>query len=217
MTETTETTETMTAADSVDVERAEAVEEVKKEPKQVRIVDMEDGTRVNFGVRTNLISVMDVATSTVTFKFSTGKIITWTLAGLDGLSELHKTMVLYAGMEKVKSYLTGVKDVEKMISEVLKHTPLISEGKFAIRVPGESSGDVKLDNWQKAFAMAVAYQPGTPYPHWTNVDDATVISEVLNIWAGKTAQEKNKVRRHEKVLMYKAQFDAADGLVPELL
>ena len=217
MTETTETTETMTTTDSVDVERAEAVEEVKKEPKQVRIVDMEDGTRVNFGVRANTLSNIDVETSTVTFKIVTGKVINWVFSGLESLSALHKTMVLYAGAEKVKSALTGMKEPEKIVEEIEKQIAKISAGEFPIRVLGESSGDVKLDNWQKAFAMAVAYQPGTPYPHWTNVDDATVITEVLNIWAGKTAQEKNKVRRHEKVLMYKAQFDAAEGLVPELL
>jgi len=166
--------------------------------KPVRIIDMVDGTQANFGTRSNLLSTMDVETSTATFKVVTGEVINWVMQGLEGLTPFQKMVYMYGAMEKVKSSLAGVKK-EVLAEAVTKSTTDIDNEVFNIRSNGHG-GEVVLSTLQKAYALAISKLDETK-EYWNQLDEKTVISEVLAVWETKTAKERGALRRHPHVAL----------------
>ena len=173
------------------------VEEDKvKVKKEVRIVTMDDGTQANFGARANLLSAIDLESSTVTFRIVTGKIINWTIQNMDNLTEFQKMVFMYGLLEKIKTSLAPIK-LPKMVEAIQKQIVAIERGEFNVRSLS-SAGEVVLTDLQKAYALAFSEQ----YPakkHWANVDDAATIAEVLGVWEGKSPAQRNAIRRHPSV------------------
>ncbi len=169
----------------------DATEEVTpiKEPV---IVEMSDGTKCNFGRRANLVSSMDVPTKTLTFKISTGVIISWAVEGLEAFSTLQTKIYLYGLLEKVKSSLAGVgkPDLEVAISNNIAD---IKAGNFNIRSAGSSVAATGLTLVMKAFALAKSEQQ-EEYVHLRDLDNPSVIDEVCALWNGKSPSEKRAVR-----------------------
>jgi len=167
-----------------------------KAKKEVRIVTLEDGTQANFGARANLLSTIDLETSTLTFKLVTGKVVNWVITEIDNLTAFQKTVYMYGLLEKIKTSLAPVK-LPKIEEAIAKQIAAIAKGEFNIRSIN-NAGEVVLTDLQKAYALAFSKQ----YPDkagWSEVDSPATIAEVLEVWENKTPAQRNAIRRHPSV------------------
>jgi len=184
-----------------------------KPEKKVRIVTLEDGTQANFGVRANVLSIIDVKSSTLTFKIVTGKVINWTIAGVESLTEFQKTVFMYGLLEKIKTSLSPIK-LAGLEDAIAKQIVSLEKGEFSVRSL-TTVGEVSLTTLQQAYAIAFSKQ----YPdkaNWANVEDPTVIAEVLSVWENKTNSQRNLVRRHPAVAWELNVMAIAKGDAEEL-
>ena len=185
----------------------------EKKAKEVKIVTMEDGSQVNFGVRANLITSLDLDTSTISFKISTGKIINWLVEHMENLTTFQKTVYMYGLLEKVKTSLAPVK-VDALEVAINKQIESINKGEFNVRALTQA-GEVVLTDLQKAYAIAVSYLDPSK-AHWANVDNGEVIAEVLTLWESKSAIERNKIRRHPNVAVELAKIQMDNGFTSDV-
>jgi len=177
-------------------------------PPVTRVVPMSDGTTVDFGSRSKLQVSFDTVTETATFKVFTGEIISWVVAGMEGLNEFQKTVHMYGVVERVKSSLSPVK-LEDLSEAINKQIAAINSGEFNIRGKGAAKAS-KLNQLQTAYAIAMSKL--TPeVGHWNQVEEATVIAEVLASWEGKDAAQRNAVRRHPAVSLELSILKMAAG------
>lgn len=169
---------------------------VKKE-KVLNIVTMSDGTQANFGARAKVLSAIDLEDKQITFRVADGSIINWLPKELDNLSDFQLPVFLYGLLERVKSGLSSTKGLDKVAEVINKQIEAIDAGEFSIRAVS-STGAVELTLLQRAYAIAMSGVEGGN-PKWANVEDTAVIEEVLEVWEGKTAVERNAIRRHPLV------------------
>jgi len=101
-------------------------------------VTLSDGTTANFGSKTQLISTLDVATATLTFKLATGAVITWAVQDIDNLEDFQKKVYLYGLLEKVKSTLSPAKK-DQLEDSINSSIDSIKKGEFNIRAAGNLS------------------------------------------------------------------------------
>jgi len=165
--------------------------------KVTNIVEMSDGTTVDFGKRGTLVTSINLDSATIVFKMVTGAVINWQVEGVENLSDFQKKVYLYGLLSKIKSAMAPVakEDLECFIN---KQIETINSGTFLVRAFGDTVGEVKLTDIQKAYAIAKSKQ-NPDFIHWANVDDVNVISEVSTDWKAKSTQEKNVVRRNPYV------------------
>ena len=184
-----------------------------KAKKAARILPMEDGTTCNFGSRANLITSIDLDNSVVTFKIAIepiGKVISWSVPEVAGLSDFQKKVYLYGLMERVKSSLAPVKLVDTEAA-IHKQIVAINAGDFNIRSVEGEDGVVALTNLQKAYAL-VKSNPAfvkTAKPEWADVNNIVVVTEVLNFWEGLSAEERIAIRNNAYVKLELAKLETA--------
>lgn len=185
------TTEETTEPEKVTETKSKA----KKAKKAIRFVTMDDGTQANFGVRSNLLSAIDLEEGIITFKISTGKTITWAVKTLKDLTDFQKTVHLYGVMERVKSSLAPVK-IDKLEEVITKQIEAIDNGEFNIRSLN-TTGEIVLTDLQKAYGLTMSESPtSTDKQHWKEIDKPEVVAEILQVWEGKTAVERGAIKRH---------------------
>jgi hypothetical protein len=192
----TETKEVEQPTESTDTNATEDAPVKPKPKKEVRIVTLDDGTQVNFGARANLLSSIDLESSTIIFKIVTGKVINWVITEMDNLTPFQKTVFMYGLLEKVKTSLAPVK-LAKLEEAIAKQIAAVTKGDFNIRSIN-TVGEVALSDLQKAYALAFSKQ----YPDkakWADIDDVATIAEVLEVWENKTPVQRNAIRRHPSV------------------
>lgn len=188
----------------------EPAEVKEKEVKVIRIIDMEDGTKCNFGVRNNLVTNSDSETGILTFKISTGQILTFLPPELEGLNKFQKDVFLYGILSKVKTSLAPVKPLD-LAAAISVQLDQISKKEFNVRNSGDSE-EVLLTEWQKAFALVVS-ETVAGKEHWKNLEDGVTITEVLTSWNEKTVVQRNNIKRHPLVMQKKVEFDLASEVV----
>lgn len=176
-----------------------------------RIVEMEDGSEVNFGKRANLLTSVDG--TTVSFKLFSGKIITWVVEGIDDLTDFQKVVYIFGLTEKVKSNIASVKDVTELEIAIHRQITSLSSGVFYTR--GTSSNAVVLDNLQKAWATVKSDQEG--FEHFIDYAEPAVSREIATLWAEMSRPAKNLIRKNVYVVVEKAKLDLADGVEAELV
>jgi hypothetical protein len=189
----------------------EVAEAPTKEVKPSRIIDVA-GEKVNFGVRAKVLSAYDAATKTITFYLATseteGKKLEWPVQGTEGLNDFQLQVFLYGLSSKVKASLAAIKDIGDVEVAINKQIEAINAGTFILRSGKEAT--LSLDNLQKAYAIVKAANEAE-FAHWANVDDATVIQEVLARWSTFTVSDKNGLRKNAYIVLEKAKLDAADA------
>jgi hypothetical protein len=181
---------------------------VKNEVAVSNVVEMQDGSKIDFGPKGKAISSYDVEAKTVTFKVVTGEVITF---GIDTIpSEVLAEAVLYGLREKIKTTLSPIKP-EDTAAKIQKEIASLLEGKFVTR--SVETGSVELDDFMKAFALIGAtgvvntgngtFQVPPSHvvleelrPHWENVSDAAVINEVTAYWNSLDKKVKSKFRQN---------------------
>lgn len=197
--------------------------------KVERIAALENGEKVNFGARANLLSSFDTEANTITFKVFTGEVIVWdvtSIVGLsvEGLTELTKTVVLYGLLAKVRTNLAPVKLTEEkdgVVTHTLANTikelvSIISSGKFSTRGSGDDSIELTLD--QKAFATAafkeVAFATAVSLSAddvagWGDLDSDETIKAVSELWDSFDTSSKNAIRKNPYFRIAKAMIEIA--------
>lgn len=204
------------------------------EEKVNKIIELENGEKVNFGTRSNVLSSFDIETNTITFKVATGEVIVWdvtTIADLmiDGLNEYTKTVILSGLLSKVKVSLAPVKLQEEVTAEdgtvsvvnslaeaIRKQVAILTSGKFAVRGLGDDSVELSLD--QKAFATAAVKQApfatavglaAEDVAGWEDLDSEATINAVSNLWDSFEIPVKNAIRRNPYFKVEKALLEIA--------
>lgn len=186
-------------------EESMTAEEFVKPVKEPRIVLMEDGTTVNFGIRANVISAYDTEEKLITFKVITGDIIAWPITDIDNLTEAQVTVYLYGLLSKVKTNLAPVKvpDLAKVIRD---NIATINSGRFLVRGAGVDE-DFELSLNQQAYALVlIKYQNKV---EWSNLSDPAVIVAIQTIWDSKSTSEKNTIRKNPYFKLEKATLEQA--------
>lgn len=199
--------------------------------KVSRIIELENGEKVNFGTRANLLTSFDTESNTITFKLATGEVIVWDVTGVPGLdvaslTELAKTVVLYGLLAKIKSNLAPVKLQEEVEGKVVNtladaihsQVAVINTGKFAVRGSGDDSVELSLD--QKAFATAVAKEPvfagavsltAEDTAGWADLDSDATINAVSTLWDSYDVSTRNAIRKNPYFRVHKAQLEIASA------
>jgi hypothetical protein len=165
------------------------------EVKAQRIVKLEDGSEVNFGVRANLLTSVDEAANTVTFKSISGKIITWAVPYVDGLNGFVKTVYIYGLVTKVKSTLAGVKGEADMEAALEKVLTSLAMGTLVVR--SAVAGTLTLE--QKAYAIIKSTHTNRHFDltktHWSDLSAPATIAEVTTLWGSFDRSRKNAIRK----------------------
>jgi len=161
------------------------------------VVQMEDGTTIDFGKRGVVDISIDLKSATMVFKTVNGKVISWQVQEIDNLFPFQKKVYLYGVLSKIRTAMAPV-DRAELEDFINKQIEAINAGIFNVRAFGDPTREVKLLDIQKAYAIAKSKQT-TGFEHWANVDDVRVIGEVLGDWATKSASAKNKIRRNPYV------------------
>ena len=193
----------------------------------LRVVELQNGEKANFGVRNNLLSSFDVETGSITFKVFTGEVITFDVTSIADLkyadqSDLARTALLYAYLNKVKANLAPVKlqeEVETKDAEgnvvssetvnslavaIQKEVDKLLKGEFPVRGAGSDEGlELTLD--QKAFAKAVVTHAAfaaavkvsaEQSKGWDDVEADNTIVAVSALWDSYSVSIRNKIRRN---------------------
>ena len=172
-----------------------------------RIVKMENGSVIDFGKRANLLIAVDG--SVVDFSLSNGKVITWAVKDIETFTDFQKTVFTYGLVEKIKSNLAKVKEIDKIEEGIKEQIANFEAGNFYVRP--NSSSPVMLDNIQKAYAIVKSQQEG--FEHLANYDEPAVSREIKSTWDELTRPAKNLIRKNVYVIIEKAKLDSADGVV----
>lgn len=190
-------------------DEVEKEDEDLKMKKPVRIVEMEDGQKVNFGVRSNLVTGYDVKTGELVFKIVTGQIITFLAPEFENLSDFQAEVYLYGLLNKVKVSLSGTKpeDLAKSISEQLD---ALAKKEFSVRTYGET-GESELNSWQRAFAIVVS-KTVAGKEHWKDIENVSVVREVIEAWNDKSVAERNNIKRHPLVMQEHSEWEIEQGM-----
>jgi len=192
-----------------------------------RIIELENGEKVNFGARANLLSSFDTETNEITFKVATGEVIVWNItkiAGLDTapLTEQVKNFVLYGLLAKIKTNLAPVKLQEEVDGEVVNslaeaiqaQIAILNTGRFAVRGSGDDSVELSLD--QKAFATAAFREPifatavllaTEETTGWADLDAEATINAVSTLWDSYDTSTRNAIRKNPYFRLYKATLE----------
>lgn len=199
-----------------------------KTPKKERIsrvIELNDGTKADFGVRNNLLSPVDLTTNTIFFKLASGEVITWNpldkphYTDVSALSETARTPFIYGLLQKVRantasfklSEVVEVKDengnvvssktVNSLYDAIISNIESIDSGKFSLR-GGSADEEFVLTLDQKAYALAYitvpeAFMPQGTIP-WTkeNMETPEVIADIQAAWEAKDRSSKNAIRKN---------------------
>lgn len=176
-------------------EQTEAATPVEAKP--ARIVEMQDGSKVDFGSRSKLLVSFSTEDNTATFKVFTGDMVTWVVEGMDNLTDFQKIVYMYGLVERVKSSLSPI-SLKNLASTIHAQIAEINKGNFNIRANGGTKVATGLDQLQTAYALAMA-ELKPEVAHWNQVTEQTVIDEVLASWATKDAKQRGAIRRHPAV------------------
>jgi len=176
-----------------------------------RVVKMENGSIVDFGKRANLLIAVDG--SVVDFSLSNGKVITWAVQGIEAFTDFQKAVFTYGLVEKIKSNLAKVKELDKLEEGIKEQIANFEAGNFYVRA--NSSSPVMLDNIQKAYALVKSQQEG--FEHLANYDEPAVSREIQATWAELSRPAKNLIRKNVYVIIEKAKLDNADGIAPSTI
>jgi len=199
------------------------------EEKASRIIELENGEKVNFGARANLLSSFDTETNEITFKVATGEVIVWNIADIAGLdvaplTEQVKNFVLYGLLAKIKTNLAPVKLQEEVDGKVVNslaeaiqaQVAILNTGKFSVRGSGDDSVELSLD--QKAFAVAASKEPvfatavsltTDETAGWADLDAEATINAVSTLWDSYDTSTKNAIRKNAYFRLYKATLELA--------
>ena len=194
-----------------------------------RVVTLDNGEVVDFGVRANLITSFDTATNEVVFKIFSGEVIIWDTTvikdlDIESFSEFAKTVVLYGLLAKIKTNLASVKlydevdgkKVHSLANSISGQIAIINEGKFSIRATNAPVAGLTLD--QRAFATAVSkhakfaeavsIEPEVA-AEWKNLEDEEVILAVIALWDTYTVSTKNTIRKQPYFTLEKSTLQLA--------
>ena len=179
----------------------------EKVEKVTNIVEMQDGTKIDFGKRGTLHTSVDLPTNTISFKMVTGDIINWVVPGTEGLTDFQKKVYLYGILSKIKTAMAPV-DLKELKKFIEKQMEAINNGIFIVRAFGDTVREVKLTDIQKAYAIAKSKQ-NPDFIHWGNVEDTSVIEQVSQDWEAKSTSEKNADKRNPYVQLELATMHIA--------
>jgi len=165
--------------------------------KDKTLVNMQDGTVTAFSNRIYIIVDADTDTDMITFKLKDGTVINWPVPDASNLNGFQKRAYMYGLLSKVKAALAPYpkNKYKEVIQRKIKE---LYKGEFKAKIFGDSMSVIKLTDIQKAYAIAKSKQDPS-FIHWSNVDNAEVISEVLSDWNNKSRSEKNAVRKNPYV------------------
>jgi hypothetical protein len=188
---------------------AKARKDVSVTDAAPRIVTMADGSEVNFGKKANVLTSVDEATNVLTFKLFTGKIISWVLPFVDGLSGFQKTIYINGLEAKVKSSLAPIK-LPELEAAILKATGTLDQGIFTVRTSKVGSLSVE----QNAYRIVKSIEGGRHFDstlsHWAELTP-TVVQEVSAVWAGFDKSKRNAIRKDAYIRLEIAQLSAASA------
>jgi len=195
-----------------------------------RVVALENGEVVDFGVRANLITSFDTATNEVVFKLFSGEVIVWDASKIEGLevdslNELAKTIILYGLLAKIKTNLAAIKlyedgedgeQVHSLANNINGQIKTINSGRFNIRATASTVAGLTLD--QRAFATAVSKhdkfaEAVSVKPEvaskWVDLEDEDVIAEIISVWDTYTVSNKNTIRKQPYFRLEKVNLELA--------
>ena len=172
-------------------------------------IEMQDGSTVTFGANSNVVSTYDGETSNITFKLRDGNVISWDVEGTESMSLFQKTVYLYGLFRRIKSAIAG-RDLDKLAGLIEKQIEALKAGKFVVR---GADGVPVLDNFLKAFATVMSGKfPGAVAeknvrPHWVDLENPSVVTEVTEVWEAMDKKVKTAVRKNPFIVAVKAEFD----------
>jgi len=191
-----------------------------------RVVTLENGEVVDFGVRANLITSFDTATNEVVFKLFSGEVIVWNTTkiedlAVESLSDFAKTVVLYGLLAKIKTNLASIKlyeevdgkQVHSLANNINDQIAIINTGKFSIRATATTVAGLTLD--QRAFATAVSKHAkfadavSCAEVEWADLEDEGVIASVISLWDSYTVSQKNVIRKQPHFRLEKSLLELA--------
>jgi len=178
-----------------------------------RLVTLEDGSVVDFGVRANVLVDIDQETQTITFSLSNGRKISWVISGVESLSPFQIQVYLYGLASKVKSSLARFKDLVEVEATIHKQIESINSGIFILRSGKEAS--LSLTNLQKAYAIVKSQEEA--FASWVNVDSEEVIKEVLTRWETFDTSAKNSLRKNAYIKLEVSKLEVAEAKTTELV
>lgn len=116
------------------------------------IVNMEDGSVVNFGTRAKLVSSQNIFENGFELIFSvlSGKVIKYRFTSETPISKLLAEMAAFGAASKAKSATAGAKDVTEIVSIINKKIEEFVNGSFVTR--GASAASFVLSLQQEAYA-----------------------------------------------------------------
>lgn len=200
------------------------------------VVLMSNGEIVDFGTTGTVVSSYDIEAGIITFKVATGEVLVFQAQDLEYLSTHQREVLLYGLREKVKSTLAPIKltvtEAERASGKINKAEKIalefkaFSEGKFVTRSSDNST--IELSDFLKAFAYVCATGQVLPSqeslpkpvldqlldtitelrPHWVNVKDIGVITEVTVYWNGLDRKVKSAFKRNPFISTIQAYIQA---------
>ena len=196
-----------------EVVEQEVVESTPVEVIPARLVTLEDGSVVDFGVRANVLVDIDQDTQVIAFALSNGKKISWVISGLENLTPFQVQVYLYGLASKVKSSLARFKDLTEVEAAIHKQIESIDSGVFILRSGKEAS--LSLSNLQKAYAIVKSQEEA--FASWINVDSEEVIKEVLARWETFSTANKNALRKNAYIKLEVSKLEVAEAKSTVLL
>jgi hypothetical protein len=182
----------------------ESVVEAKPEAKVVEI----NGVAVNFGVRANVKSIYTPETRSLTFYVSNGTAKT---LNVTELTEAVKEQAVISGLEaKVKSSLSGIKELADISAEIDRQVNSIVAGNFFLRAPASNKVD-ELSIDLLAYARAKSKQEA--FTHWVDITNPAIVTEVKETWSKLETKVKNQILKNSNVLAAKLAILAEQGVV----
>lgn len=178
------------------------------EDKAMNMVTMANGEVLNFRENGKCFSGYDKETGTLTFKIVTGEVIDVNVADIP--QDVKDEALLWGLVRYVTSKIPNV-DADKVAEKVTKEVDSLKAGKFATR--GASAGGQELDDFMVAFALVNAtgeVNTGNStfavkqsfisvdelQPHWVNVNDPSVVAEVLAYWDSLSTKDKTNQKKN---------------------
>ena len=181
--------------------------EIVEAAKEQRIVTMQDGSVVNFGVRGNVLQTIDAEAGTLEIKVITGEKIT---VEFNSLPENIKVAAALAGVyTRVKSGLTNTDEAE-IAGKIQTAIDALLAGNWSSR--GTSEDEVELTEEMKYFAIAAASFDKFPFYNaefapvvkkenglllWNDEVAQDIIEKISAIWDGFDRKQKNIVRKSQ--------------------
>lgn len=171
----------------------------------INLVNMEDGTSVNFGARAKVLSSQSVTDTdfSITFNIANGKQVHYQFKGD---TNLLLEMAAFGAANKVKQACAGLKQFDELEAMITAKVAEMQEGIFVSRTGGKVA--VALSQLEVAYARV----------HKIDITTTEGINQVAEFFASLDKEGKAAVRKQGRIQieLAKLQLEAKEAEYKEV-